>query len=110
MLAASASVATATFALADALLWRALPFGDAQQLAMLVTTHANGEQAVSLPDFTILRDQTRQARVAAASTLNPEYALSGFGGWGPAGRRSSPITSGLICSDAAPAFSERHSS
>jgi predicted permease len=79
MLAAAASVATATFTLADALLWRALPYRDAQQLAMLVTTHANGEQAVSVPDFTILRDETRLARVAAAGTLNPEYALSGFG-------------------------------
>jgi hypothetical protein len=68
MLTAAAAVATATFSLADALLWRALPYRDAQQLAMLVTTHAYGEQAVSLPDFTILRDQTRQARVAAAGT------------------------------------------
>jgi predicted permease len=79
MLGAAASVATATFSLADALLWRALPYRDAQQLAMLVTRHANGEQAVSLPDFTILRDQTRQARIAAAGTFVPDYALSGFG-------------------------------
>src|SRR5688572_1986376 len=79
MLAAAAAVATATFSLADALLWRALPYRDAQQLAMLVTTHANGEQAVSLPDFTLLRDQTRHARVAAATTFLPDYALSGFG-------------------------------
>jgi predicted permease len=79
MLAAAAAVATATFSLADALLWRALPYRDAQRLVMLVTTHANGEQAVSLPDFTILRDQTRQARIAAAATLVPDYALSGFG-------------------------------
>jgi hypothetical protein len=57
MLAAATAVATATFTLADALLWRALPYRDAQQLAMLVTTHASGEQAVSavsLPDFTLL--------------------------------------------------------
>ena len=79
MLAAAASVATATFSLIDALLWRALPYRDAQQLAMLVTTHANGEQAVSLPDFTILRDQRRYARVVAAGTFAPDYALSGFG-------------------------------
>jgi predicted permease len=79
MLAAAAAVATATFSLADALLWRALPYRDAQQLALLVTTHPNGEQAVSLPDFTLLRDQPRQARVAAATTFVPDYALSGFG-------------------------------
>jgi predicted permease len=79
MLGAAASVATATFSLADALLWRALPYRDAQQLAMLVTTHANGEAAVSLPDFTLLRDQPRHARVAAAGTFVPDYALSGFG-------------------------------
>ena len=79
MLAAAASVATATFSLADALLWRALPYRDAQQLAMLVTTRADSEQAISLPDFTILRDQTRHARLAAATSFAPDYALSGFG-------------------------------
>jgi predicted permease len=79
MLAAAAAVATATFSLADALMWRALPYRDAQQLAMLVTTHATGESAVSLPDFTILRDQTRMARLAAVGTFVPDYALSGFG-------------------------------
>ena len=79
MLAAAAAVATATFSLADAVLWRALPYRDAQQLAMLVTTHVNGEQAVSLPDFAILREQTRHARIAAAATFVPDYALSGFG-------------------------------
>jgi predicted permease len=79
MLAAAAAVATATFSLADALLWRALPYRDAQKLAMLVTTHASGETAVSLPDFTILRDQTRLARLAAAGTLVPDYALTGSG-------------------------------
>jgi predicted permease len=79
MLAAAAAVATATFSMADALLWRALPYRDAQQLAMLVTTHASGEARVSLPDFTILRDQTRLARLAAAGTLVPDYALTGSG-------------------------------
>jgi putative ABC transport system permease protein len=79
MLAAAAAVATATFSLADALLWRALPFRDAQQLSLLVTTHANGEAAVSLPDFILLRDQPRYARLAAVGTFIPDYALSGFG-------------------------------
>src|SRR4030095_9339601 len=79
MLAAAAAVATATFSLADALMWRALPYRDAKHLAMLVTTHATGESAVSLPDFTILRDQTRMARLAAVGTFVPDYALSGFG-------------------------------
>lgn len=79
MLAAAAAVATATFSLADALLWRALPYRDAQQLTMLVTTHANDEAAVSLPDFTLLRDQPRYARLAAVGTFVPDYALSGFG-------------------------------
>jgi putative ABC transport system permease protein len=79
MLAAAAAVATATFSLADALLWRALPYRDAQQLAMLVTTHANGEQPVSMPDLTILRDETRQARLAAAGTFSLDFALGGFG-------------------------------
>src|SRR4029453_4495170 len=79
MLAAAAAVATATFSLADALLWRALPYRDAQRLALLVTTHANGEAAVSLPDFTLLRDQPRYAHLAAVGTFVPDYALSGFG-------------------------------
>jgi predicted permease len=79
MLAAAAAVATATFSLADALLWRALPYRDAQQLSLLVTTHAYGEAAVSLPDFTLLRDQPRYARLAAVGTFTPDYALSGFG-------------------------------
>ncbi len=79
MLAAAAAVATATFSFADALLWRALPYRDAGQLALLVTTHANGEQAVSLPDFTLLRDHARGAQIAAAGTFVPEWALGGFG-------------------------------
>jgi predicted permease len=79
MLAAAAAVAAATFSLADALWWRALPYRDAHRLRMLVTMHANGEAAVSLPDFTVLRDQPRYASVAAAGTFQPDYALTGFG-------------------------------
>jgi putative ABC transport system permease protein len=79
MLAAAAAVATATFSFADALLWRALPYRDAGQLALLVTTHVNGEAGVSLPDFTVLRDHARGAQIAAAGTFVPDFGLSGFG-------------------------------
>jgi putative ABC transport system permease protein len=79
MVATSAAVATTTFALADAALWRALPYRDASRLAMIITTHENGEAAVSLPDFHILRDKLTQARVAGAGSFAIEYALAGFG-------------------------------
>jgi predicted permease len=49
------------------------------QLALLVTTHVNGEAAVSLPDFTVLRDHARGAQIAAAGTFVPDFGLSGFG-------------------------------
>jgi putative ABC transport system permease protein len=79
MVATSAAVATTTFALADAALWRELPYRAASRLAMIITTHENGEAAVSLPDFHILRDKLTQARVAAAGSFAIEYALAGFG-------------------------------
>src|SRR5262249_2574094 len=79
MLATAAAVATTTFALADAALWRALPYRNASRLAMVITTHANGEAAVSLPDFHILRDKLTHARVAGAGSFAVEYALAGFG-------------------------------
>src|SRR5207248_3297499 len=79
MVATSAAVATATFALADAALWQKLPYRDASRLAMIITTHENDEAAVSLPDFHILRDKLTQARVAAAGSSALEYALAGFG-------------------------------
>jgi len=72
-------VATTTFALADAALWQELPYRDASRLAMIITTHQNGEAAVSLPDFHILRDRLTQAHVAAAGSFALEYALGGFG-------------------------------
>jgi putative ABC transport system permease protein len=79
MVATSAAVATTTFALADAALWRELPYRNASRLAMVITTHENGEAAVSLPDFYILRDKLTRARVAATGTFTLEYALAGFG-------------------------------
>ena len=79
MVATSAAVATTTFALADAASWRDLPYRDASRLAMIITTHENGEAAVSLPDFHILRDKLTQARVAGAGSFALEYALAGFG-------------------------------
>jgi len=79
MVATSAAVATTTFALADAALWRVLPYRDASRLAMIITTHQNGEAAVSLPDFHILRDKLTQARVSAAGSFALEYALAGLG-------------------------------
>lgn len=79
MLGVAIAVATTTFALADAALWRELPYRDASRLAMIITTHANGEAAVSLPDFHILRDTMTQARVAGAGSFAVEYALGGFG-------------------------------
>ena len=79
MMATSAAVATSTLALADAALWRDLPYRDASRLAMIITTHDKGEAAVSLPDFHILRDTLTQAHVAAAGSFALEYALAGFG-------------------------------
>jgi putative ABC transport system permease protein len=79
MVGGAAAVATATFSLADALLWRDLPYRAAEQLQLLVSSHVNGEVAVSMPDLTILRDQARGAKVAASVSFGPEYALTGFG-------------------------------
>lgn len=79
MVAAAAAAATTTFVLADAVLWRSLPYGEPSNLAILVTTHASGTGAVSLPDFTALRDHGTRARVAAAGAFVAEYALTGFG-------------------------------
>lgn len=79
MLAAAAAAATTTFALADAVLWRDLPYRDPWQLAVVVTRHANGEGAVSLQDLTLLREKAGKAQVAAAGATVPEYALTGFG-------------------------------
>jgi putative ABC transport system permease protein len=79
MVGGAAAVATATFSLADALLWRDLPYREPEQLQLLVSSHVNGEVAVSMPDLTILRDQARGAKVAASVSFVPEYALTGFG-------------------------------
>lgn len=79
MLGAAAAAAATSFALADAVLWRDLPYREPWKLAMLLTRHVDGEAAVSLPDLTVLRDQAAHARLAAATAAVPEYALTGFG-------------------------------
>lgn len=79
MLAAAAAASTATFALADAVLWRDLPYREPWRLAMVITSSVNGEGAVSLDDLTALREHARKARLAAAGASVPEYALTGFG-------------------------------
>jgi len=79
MLAASISAASVTFALADAVLWRDLPYRDSAQLGRLVTRHVSGENNVSIPDFLAVRERSTGASVAAVSTFTPEYALTRFG-------------------------------
>jgi putative ABC transport system permease protein len=79
MLAISVGGATTTFALIDAVLWRALPYRDADRVAVLMTTHAAGQANVSLPDFTAIRDRAEHVDVAAAGGFTPEYALTGHG-------------------------------
>jgi predicted permease len=79
MLGSAAAVATATFALADALLWRDLPYRSPGQLHVLVTTSATGEEGVSFPDFNALREGARGARLAASVTFLPDYAMTGVG-------------------------------
>jgi predicted permease len=68
-----------TFAVADAALWRALPYFEPDRLAILKTTSAAGDSPVSLQDFVAVRDGIRDGAVAAAGAFTPEYALTGFG-------------------------------
>jgi putative ABC transport system permease protein len=79
MLAASITAASATFALADAVLWRDLPYRDPAQLGVLVTRHTSGENNVSMPDFVAVRERATGVSVAAAGTFTPDHALTGFG-------------------------------
>jgi predicted permease len=73
------AAATMTFAAADAVLWRALPYQDAARLAVVHTTSPSGQAAVSLQDFLQLRDSLGEANVAASGAFTPEYALTGVG-------------------------------
>jgi hypothetical protein len=50
MLGCGVAAASVTFAVADAMLWRNLPYRQPDQLTLLVTTHAGGEARVSVPD------------------------------------------------------------
>jgi hypothetical protein len=73
------AAATVTFAVADAVLWRALPYPDAARLALLSTTSNAGDAPVSLQDFLVTREALGSSRVAASGAFTPEYALTGLG-------------------------------
>ena len=79
MLAVAIAAATATFGLADAALWRELPYANAKTLVSLVTRHVKGDANVSVPDFLQVRQRASGVHVAAAGGFTPEYALTGLG-------------------------------
>jgi putative ABC transport system permease protein len=79
MLGCGVAAASVTFAVADATLWRNLPYRQPDQLTLLVTTHAGGEAGVSVPDFLAARERLSTTPIAAAGTFTPEFALTGFG-------------------------------
>lgn len=73
------SLSAVTFELADAGLWRSLPYRDPDALVALVTVSERGEARVSVPDFLAVRDRLPDAQVAAAGAFVPDVALTGFG-------------------------------
>jgi putative ABC transport system permease protein len=79
MLGCGVAAASVTFAVADATLWRNVPYRQPDQLALLVTTHAGGEAQVSVPDFLAARERLNTTPIAAAGNFTPEFALTGFG-------------------------------
>jgi predicted permease len=79
MLGCGVAAASVTFAVADARLWRNLPYRQPDQLMLLVTTHAGGEARVSVPDFLAARERFSTTPIAAAGAFTPEFALTGFG-------------------------------
>jgi putative ABC transport system permease protein len=79
MLGCAVAAASVTFAVADATLWRNLPYRQPDQLMLLVTTHTSGEARVSVPDFLAARERVKTTPIAAAGTFTPEFALTGFG-------------------------------
>ena len=79
MLGCGVAAALVTFAVADATLWRNLPYRQPDQLTLLVTTHAGGEAGVSVPDFLAARERLSTTPIAAAGTFTREFALTGFG-------------------------------
>jgi putative ABC transport system permease protein len=79
MLGCGVAAASVTFAVADARLWRNLPYRQPDQLALLVTTHAGGEARVSVPDFLAARERLSMTPIASAGAFTPEFALTGFG-------------------------------
>ena len=79
MLGCGVAAASVTFAVADATLWRHLPYRQPDQLTLLVTTHAGAEARVSVPDFLAARERLSTTPIAAAGAFTPEFALTGFG-------------------------------
>lgn len=79
MLALALAASSAMMAVADAVLWRTLPYRAADELVVLATSTAAGEAQVSLPDFVAARAALPEAGLVAASRFTPELALSGFG-------------------------------
>jgi putative ABC transport system permease protein len=79
MLGCAVTAASVTFAVADATLWRKLPYRQPDQLMLLVTTHTGGEVRVSVPDFLAARERLTTTPIAAAGSFTPEFALTGFG-------------------------------
>jgi len=79
MLGCAIAAASVTFAVVDATLWRNLPYRQPEQLTLLVTTHAGGEDRVSVPDFFAARERLKATPIAAAGASTPEFALTGFG-------------------------------
>ena len=79
MLGCAVAAASVTFAVADATLWRNLPYQRPDQLMLLVTTHTSGEVRVSVPDFLAARERVSTTPIAAAGAYTPEFALTGFG-------------------------------
>src|SRR5256885_11166742 len=74
MLGVAIAGTTTTFALADAALWRALPYARADQLTVLVTRHINGDANVSMPDFLSARAPGAGAESLAPCAAAPLYA------------------------------------
>lgn len=91
---ASVSLSGVTFELADAGVWRSLPYRDPADLVALTTMSDRGSARVSVPDFLAARDRVPEARVAAAGAFVPDVALTGFGE--PRGLRSRVLSAGYF--------------
>ena len=90
----SVSLSGVTFELADAGVWRSLPYRDPADLVVLTTVSDRGVARVSVPDFLAARDRVPEARVAAAGAFVPDVALTGFGE--PRGLKSRVLSAGYF--------------